>query len=68
MGIFSAISNWNDERYEKSKIESLYYCPDCNGEGVIPIYPAPSGIHIPPYDCPGCSGSGLYSDWFEANK
>ncbi|MFP3123535.1 methionine aminopeptidase [Ectobacillus funiculus] len=70
MGLFSTISNWKTASYEKHKsnMQSLGHCPDCSGAGMI-LYPAlSSSFYIPTYDCPGCNGSGLYTDWFEDNQ
>ncbi|MBS4172948.1 methionine aminopeptidase [Bacillus sp. FJAT-49736] len=61
MGLLNAFSNWRADRYEKhrSTMESLGKCPDCSGRGFIPAFTA----YTAPIDCPGCNGSGLYSDW-----
>lgn len=70
MQFFNTISNWKDERYEKYKarMKSQGNCPDCCGRGLIPSTSALSTLHIAPYDCPGCNGSGLYSDWLETHE
>ncbi|MBM7570342.1 methionine aminopeptidase [Aquibacillus albus] len=63
MGLFNALSNWSNSRYQKkvSKAKADGVCPDCGGRG----------IEIMPYEhffdssfqCAGCNGSGLYDDW-----
>ncbi|GGE39833.1 hypothetical protein GCM10011391_18300 [Pullulanibacillus camelliae] len=62
MGWFNKFSEWNTARQEKhrSEMETLGLCPDCNGRGFIPV----SGLeYTQPFDCPGCNGTGLYSEW-----
>jgi len=64
VGLFQAITQWQEQRQER-QIQSMQekgLCPDCNGKGFnIPI----SEFYITPsyYDCPGCNGSGNYTDW-----
>lgn len=69
MGLFSYLSDWKTNLYEKkvAQAESLGHCPDCNGKGFhIPIvneYSYPES-----YDCPGCNGAGTYIGWNENNQ
>jgi DnaJ-class molecular chaperone len=66
LGFLNAISEWKQARYEKVKAEMEYLgrCPDCKGRGFTSSL---TSVYTPTYDaffdCPGCSGSGLYSDW-----
>ena len=69
MGLFSYLSDWKANLYEKkvAQAENLGHCPDCNGKGFhIPIvneYSYPES-----YDCPGCSGKGTFTGWNENNQ
>ncbi|MFC7391716.1 methionine aminopeptidase [Scopulibacillus cellulosilyticus] len=62
MSLFNAISNWRSEKYKKhvSKMQALGKCPDCNGKGYMTIF---DYEYAAPFNCQGCDGSGLYSDW-----
>jgi DnaJ-class molecular chaperone len=66
MGLFSYLSDWKANLYEKkvAQAEALGNCPDCNGKGfhipVINEYSFPDS-----YDCPGCEGSGTFNKWQE---
>ncbi|MBM7643838.1 DnaJ-class molecular chaperone [Scopulibacillus daqui] len=64
MGLINAYSNWKTKRYEKhlTKMQSLGKCPDCNGRGYMTIF---DYEYAAPYNCYGCNGSGLYTDWEE---
>ncbi|PTY76650.1 methionine aminopeptidase [Heyndrickxia sporothermodurans] len=66
MGIFNALSNWKTERYERhiEEMHDLGKCPDCRGRG----FTLPLNAYAAVYECPGCNGSGLYSDWSEMNS
>ncbi|MDL4840262.1 methionine aminopeptidase [Aquibacillus rhizosphaerae] len=63
MGLFNAISNWSNGRYEKrvSKMQEQGHCPDCGGRGVQ-ILPY-EHYYNSAYHCPGCNGSGQFEDW-----
>jgi len=69
MRIFNSINQWNKERMEKkiSTMQAQGKCPTCSGRGID----YPLGFHDFYYpsvmDCPGCNGSGLFSDWAEMN-
>ncbi|PLT31887.1 methionine aminopeptidase [Peribacillus deserti] len=67
MGLFSKFSEWNHARQEKflSEMEALGSCPDCRGRG-FNSYTPNEFYYSNVYDCPGCNGSGLYSDWAES--
>lgn len=70
MGLFSAITEWNEARQQKriSEAESQGKCPNCKGSGLY----YPYGLHEFYYstlnECYGCNGSGLYSDWAEIQQ
>ncbi|MDG5786711.1 methionine aminopeptidase [Evansella sp. AB-P1] len=64
MGLFSAISEWRTQQYEKriSKMESKGICPDCRGKGFNMF--ANEYYYSPAYfECSGCNGSGSFQDW-----
>ncbi|WP_338449250.1 methionine aminopeptidase [Niallia oryzisoli] len=69
MGLFSYLSDWKSSLYEKkvAEAQSLGHCPDCNGKGFqIPIvneYSYPES-----YDCPGCNGTGSFSNWSQNSQ
>ncbi|MBD8070527.1 methionine aminopeptidase [Bacillus sp. PS06] len=62
MSIFNAISEWKNERHHQhlTQMKSIGKCPECNGSRIVPTFRA---IYNGPPLCPGCEGSGLYSDW-----
>lgn len=65
MVLFSAISDWRKSRHEKfiSQMKEENKCPDCYGRGFL-LYPANEFLYLNnPLDCPGCNGTGLYTDW-----
>jgi hypothetical protein len=68
MGLFSAISAWNTARYEKhvSNMAAQGLCPDCRGKGFNAYVPN-EYYYSNVYDCPGCNGSGNFSDWSITN-
>lgn len=69
LGIFNTIQEWNKNRYEKriTAMELKGKCPDCNGKGINTL--ALNEFYVTNvYDCPGCNGSGSYSDWAENNQ
>ncbi|WP_026696045.1 hypothetical protein [Peribacillus kribbensis] len=67
MGLFSAISAWTTARQAKflSSMEENGTCPDCRGRGFNP-YGAHEFYYANMYECPGCNGTGLFSDWSES--
>ncbi|MBU9711165.1 methionine aminopeptidase [Evansella tamaricis] len=63
MGLFNAISEWSNNRYQKKveKMEARGHCPDCRGRG---FHTFPNEyFYAPTYDCPGCNGTGSFADW-----
>jgi DnaJ-class molecular chaperone len=71
MNFINAISEWKQARYEKMKteMESLGRCPDCRGRGFTSSL---TSVYTPTYDaifdCPGCNGSGQFTDWNSSNE
>ncbi|MED1203403.1 methionine aminopeptidase [Heyndrickxia acidicola] len=65
VGLFSTISNWQEQRYEKLKLtmQEQGKCPDCKGRGFMPLYTPYSA----PYQCTSCEGSGMYDAWLQNN-
>lgn len=69
MRLLQSINEWNKGRVEKknSAMQAQGKCPTCYGRGID----YPLGFHDFYYpsvtDCPGCNGSGLYSDWAKMN-
>ncbi|RSL30873.1 methionine aminopeptidase [Salibacterium salarium] len=60
---------WSDWRTSarNNKIEAMQQqgkCPDCRGRG-IQLVPN-EYYYTDPLSCPGCEGSGLFSDWENA--
>ncbi|MGO4886670.1 methionine aminopeptidase [Anaerobacillus sp. MEB173] len=66
MGLMNMFSDWRATNYEK-KIERMRekgVCPDCNGNGYNYVMINEFAyMNVTDYDCPGCNGSGLFSDW-----
>ena len=62
VGLINAFTSWQHERYQRhlSKMQQLEKCPNCHGRGFINTI---SFDYAMPYECPGCSGSGAFSDW-----
>lgn len=62
MKLFQSILDWKaiKEVHHREKMQSLGKCPDCNGRGFTPAY---LEVYSPSFDCSGCEGSGMYSDW-----
>lgn len=66
MNLINAIGEWKQARYEKviSEMEPLGRCPDCRGRGFVSTL---TSVYTPTFDaifdCPGCNGSGQYTDW-----
>ncbi|MFB4162812.1 methionine aminopeptidase [Alteribacillus sp. JSM 102045] len=65
MGLFSSIKEWKKARQEKhiANMEAKGICPDCRGRGFDLYYPVEYYTTTPSVECPGCNGSGLFSDW-----
>lgn len=68
MRFLHALTEWRAARYEKNmaQMKAQGTCPDCRGNGLRPL-PIHEFAYVSLYDCPGCSGSGLYSDWAALN-
>jgi DnaJ-class molecular chaperone len=69
MGLFSYLSDWKTNLYEKrmAQAENLGHCPDCNGRGFqIPIVNEYS--YSESYECLGCNGKGTFSEWSMNNQ
>lgn len=64
MGLLNSFQDWKASRYEKkiSEMQSQGICPDCHGKGVN-TFPLNDYYLANVYDCPGCNGSGSFSDW-----
>lgn len=69
MGLLNRFSQWQNDRYQKrvAEMQSKGLCPDCRGSG-LSMLALNEFLHTNFYDCPGCNGSGLYSDWEETNQ
>ncbi|WP_146811815.1 MULTISPECIES: methionine aminopeptidase [Aneurinibacillus] len=68
MRLFNVLFEWKAALYEKkiAKMQAQGKCPDCNGIGANPLI-MHEFAYIDRYDCPGCNGSGLFSDWAKVN-
>lgn len=67
MGLLHSFQQWRAARHAKhiSRMKEENKCPDCYGRGFV-IYPANEFTFFDgSYDCPGCDGSGLFTDWTE---
>ncbi|MBP2239614.1 DnaJ-class molecular chaperone [Cytobacillus eiseniae] len=65
MGILNTFNEWRATRYEKhvSRMKSDNKCPECYGRG-FPIYPGTEyAYYTNIVECPGCGGTGVYTDW-----
>ncbi|MFD2443792.1 methionine aminopeptidase [Bacillus sp. CGMCC 1.16607] len=65
MGLLSAFNDWRASRYENhvTQMKEENKCPDCSGQGYF-IYPTTDFTYnANTFDCVGCNGSGLYSEW-----
>lgn len=67
MNLLNKFFAWKDENEHKrmQKMRERDTCPDCRGRGFNPIM-LNEFTYIGAYDdykCPGCDGSGRYSDW-----
>lgn len=69
MRFFDALREWRAARYEQNiaRMREQGKCPDCRGNGISPL-PLHELAYVTLYDCPGCSGSGLYADWAATNE
>ncbi|HLO12074.1 MAG TPA: methionine aminopeptidase [Pseudoneobacillus sp.] len=65
MGLMSSFNDWRASRYENhvSQMREENKCPDCYGRGFM-MYPFNEFTYqAHSLECPGCNGSGLYTDW-----
>mgnify|MGYP001163251106 FL=1 len=71
MRLFHSIAQWRKAQYEKklAKMREEGKCPVCHGHG-FNYYIFSEFIHIDPQHgyCPGCNGSGLFSDWADLSQ
>ncbi|MEW9667918.1 methionine aminopeptidase [Ammoniphilus sp. 3BR4] len=67
MGLFQLLSDWKEANYQKkvTEMQSQGKCPDCLGRGYNPVILS-GYYYMSSLDCPGCNGSGLFSDWTQA--
>lgn len=63
MGLFQSFSKWQSGRKQRriSEMQAKNKCPDCGGKGFYMF--SNEYFMTTPYDCPGCNGSGTFSDW-----
>ncbi|WP_102349769.1 methionine aminopeptidase [Bacillus sp. Marseille-P3661] len=69
MGLLNSFMEWNSARYEKkiAKMEAKGICPDCYGRGINSAA-FNEFVFTNSYECPGCNGSGHFSDWAGINE
>ncbi len=62
MGFFNIVTEWKNQRFQNhmTHMKSIGKCPECNGSRITPTFRA---MYTAPPLCPGCNGSGLFSDW-----
>lgn len=67
MGIKHFVSEWLSlwEAKNIAEMEALDSCPDCKGKGFHFFVSNEFAFNSSVYDCPGCNGSGLFTDWSE---
>jgi DnaJ-class molecular chaperone len=65
MGFINSITEWNKARREKhySIMREKGHCPQCNGRGFHTYAGHEYAFYSSSLDCPGCEGSGSYTDW-----
>lgn len=68
MGIINSFSKWRENRYEQriTEMQAKGLCPDCRGLGINTIG-LNEYLNYSLYHCPGCDGTGQYSDWVNLN-
>lgn len=66
MGLLNSYIQWKENRYQNhvSNMKDQGKCPDCHGRGYT-VYPYNEFAYFNSFECPGCQGSGNYSDWEE---
>lgn len=64
MGLINSFNQWRETRYQNhvSHMRTQEKCPDCYGRGFT-VYPYNEFAYYNSVECPGCQGSGSYSDW-----
>ncbi|XJZ28756.1 methionine aminopeptidase [Bacillota bacterium Lsc_1132] len=64
MGLVNSYNQWKENRQQNflNKMKDQGKCPDCYGKGYT-VYPYNEFAYFNSFECPGCQGSGLYSDW-----
>ncbi|EWG11310.1 methionine aminopeptidase [Cytobacillus firmus] len=65
MGLLNAFNEWREMRYQNhvNRMKEENKCPDCYGRG-FSLYPGNEfAYHANQFDCQGCNGTGLYSEW-----
>ena len=69
MGLLNSMSDWFSARHEKrmQEMENLGRCPICNGKG-FSSFSMYEYYYSEPIECSGCYGSGMFTDWNEANQ
>jgi DnaJ-class molecular chaperone len=70
MGLIQAFNQWKTTRYENhlAQMREENKCPECYGRGFV-VYPAQEFVYYSnPLDCPGCNGTGLYTEWSKLIK
>lgn len=65
MGLLHSIAEWNKGRQERhiSRMKERGSCPQCYGRGFHTYAGHEFHLFSSALDCPGCEGSGSFSDW-----
>jgi len=65
MGLFDVLSQWRNTWHENhvNHMKEQNKCPDCFGRGFFPLSANEFMFYSSLHECPGCHGSGLYTDW-----
>ncbi|MCI1763221.1 hypothetical protein [Heyndrickxia oleronia] len=50
-----------------ANMESKGFCPDCRGKGINHLALS-EYYYSTSIECPGCNGSGTYTDWASNSK
>ncbi|MFC5712022.1 methionine aminopeptidase [Thalassorhabdus alkalitolerans] len=68
MSLWQKLKEWHKKRYKKriEKMEKQGKCPECRGTGYQ--ISAMEAMYSALYDCSGCNGSGLFTDWENLKK
>ncbi|MGD6858122.1 methionine aminopeptidase [Bacillus infantis] len=67
MGLLQSFQDWLAAREENriAGLRAVDKCPDCFGRGFNAFHANEYVYYTNSLECPGCSGSGLYSAWEE---